>query len=61
MINMKILYYTSTGNNLYIAKQLGGDLYSIPQLMKDEAFDIEDEIVGIVFSRVFCNVSKDSS
>jgi len=58
MINMKILYYTSTGNNLYIAKQLGGDLYSIPQLMKDEAFDIEDEIVGIVFPVFFATSPK---
>ena len=55
---MKILYYTSTGNNLYIAKQLGEDLYSIPQLMKDEAFDIEDEIVGIVFPVFFATSPK---
>ena len=40
---MKTLYYTSTGNNLYIAKQLGGELISIPQLMKKNEFDIEDD------------------
>ena len=50
---MKILYYTSTGNNLYIAKRLGGDLLSIPQLMKDKIFDIEDDVVGIVFPVFF--------
>ena len=44
---MKTLYYTSTGNNLYIAKQIGGELLSIPQLMKNEVFDIEQEIVAM--------------
>ncbi|WP_407452994.1 hypothetical protein [Methanobrevibacter sp.] len=46
---MKTLYSTSTGNNLYIAKQLGGELLSIPQLMKKNEFDIEDDAVGIIF------------
>lgn len=50
---MKILYYTSTGNNLYISKQLGGELLSIPQLMKNNEFYIEDNIVGIVFPVFF--------
>lgn len=50
---MKILYYTSTGNNLYISKRLGGDLLSIPQLMKNNEFYIEDDIVGIVFPVFF--------
>lgn len=55
---MKILYYTSTGNNLYIAKRLGGELLSIPQLMKDNVFDIEDECVGIVFPVFFATSPK---
>ena len=55
---MKILYYTSTGNNLHIAKQLGGELLSIPQLMKDGIFDIEDDIVGIVFPVFFATSPK---
>lgn len=46
---MKILYFTSTGNNLYIAKSLGGELLSIPQLVKNNEYDIEDECVGIIF------------
>lgn len=50
---MKILYFTSTGNNLYIAHQLGGELLSIPQMVKDDIFDIEDESVGIV-PGIFC-------
>lgn len=55
---MKILYYTTTGNNLYIAKQLGGELYSIPQLVRDELFDIEDDIVRIVFPVFFATSPK---
>lgn len=55
---MKILYYTSTGNNLYISKQLGGELLSIPQLMKNETFDIEDDAVGIVFPVFFATSPK---
>lgn len=55
---MKILYYTTTGNNLYIAKQLGGELYSIPQLMGNDVFDIEDDVVGIVFPVFFATSPK---
>ena len=55
---MKILYYTSTGNNLYISKRLGGELLSIPQLMKDNIFDIEDDAVGIVFPVFFATSPK---
>lgn len=55
---MKILYYTTTGNNLYIARKLGGELLSIPQLMKTQTFDIEDDIVGIVFPVFFATSPK---
>lgn len=55
---MKILYYTTTGNNLYIAKQLGGELYSIPQFMGNDVFDIEDDVVGIVFPVFFATSPK---
>lgn len=55
---MKTLYYTSTGNNLYIAKQIGGELLSIPQLMKNEVFDIEDDAVGIIFPMFFATSPK---
>ena len=50
---MKILYFTSTGNNLYISKKLGGELFSIPQLMKNNDFNVEDDVVGIVFPVYF--------
>ncbi|SPW87228.1 Uncharacterised protein [Enterococcus faecium] len=32
---MTILYFTATGNSLYVAKRLGGKLISIPQMIKE--------------------------
>jgi len=55
---MKILYFTSTGNNLYISKKLGGELLSIPQLMKNSEFDISGDIVGIVFPVYYATSPK---
>ena len=55
---MKILYYTSTGNNLHIAKRIGGELLSIPQLMKNNHLEIEDDIVGIIFPVFFATSPK---
>ena len=46
---MKIFYFTGTGNSLYIAKRFGGDLYSIPQVLKGEESIFEDEKIGIIF------------
>ncbi|HOY67796.1 MAG TPA: EFR1 family ferrodoxin [Candidatus Ozemobacteraceae bacterium] len=46
---MKILYFTSTGNCLWIAKELGGELLSIPRMIKENRYEFEDDAVGIVF------------
>ncbi|MGQ1784789.1 MULTISPECIES: EFR1 family ferrodoxin [unclassified Saccharicrinis] len=46
---MKILYFTATGNSLHIAKSLGGELLSIPQMDKQGIYDFTDEKIGIVF------------
>ncbi|MFA9378289.1 MAG: EFR1 family ferrodoxin [Lachnotalea sp.] len=46
---MKILYFTATGNNLYVAKRIGDEYYSIPKLMKEGIFDFEDDKIGIIF------------
>jgi ferredoxin/protein involved in ribonucleotide reduction len=46
--SMKTLYFTSTGNCLYVAKRIGGELLSIPQLQKENSYDINDDIVGII-------------
>ena len=44
-----IFYYTSTGNSLYVAKQLGDEkLISIPQALKEDNLIYEDEVIGIV-------------
>ena len=47
-----ILYFTGTGNCLYVARQLGGknsELLSIPQLMKQNDIEIEADEIGIVY------------
>ncbi|OOB80556.1 MAG: hypothetical protein BEN19_04275 [Epulopiscium sp. Nuni2H_MBin003] len=46
---MTILYFTATGNNLYVAKEIGGELCSIPQMIKEEKFNFSDDKIGIVF------------
>jgi ferredoxin len=46
---MKIFYFTATGNSLYAAKSFGGELYSIPKVLKNNELDFEDEKIGIVF------------
>lgn len=46
---VKTFYFTATGNCLYVAKRIGGDLYSIPQMMKDDKREIEDDAIGFVF------------
>ena len=45
---MTICYFTATGNCLYVARRIGGTLLSIPQLMRQESIEIEDDAVGIV-------------
>jgi len=55
---MKILYFTATGNNLYVAKRIGGESYSIPKLMKLGQFEFEDEKIGIVFPSYYGGVPK---
>lgn len=45
---MKVCYFTATGNSLYVAKRIGGELLSIPRLMKQDSIEITDDAVGIV-------------
>lgn len=45
---MTVCYFTASGNCLYIAKRIGGTLLSVPQLMRQEIIEIEDDAVGIV-------------
>ena len=46
---MKIFYFTATGNSLYVAKRIGGELYSIPQMLKEGTSEFTDEEIGFVF------------
>ena len=50
---MKTCYFTATGNSLYVSKRIGGELLSIPQLMRQDKIVITDEAVGIVCP-VYC-------
>ena len=45
---MKICYFTATGNCMYVAKRIGGELLSIPQLMRQEKIELTDDAVGVV-------------
>ena len=47
-----ILYFTATGNSLYIARQLADEdteLLSIPQMVKQDRRDFEADEIGIVY------------
>lgn len=46
---MKIFYFTATGNSLYVAKRIGGELCSIPQMVKEGMREFADEAIGFVF------------
>lgn len=45
---MTICYFTASGNCLYIARRIGGNLLSVPQLMRQDTIEINDDAVGIV-------------
>lgn len=45
---MTILYFTSTGNNLYLAKRIGGKLISIPKAIKENTLSFKDDRIGII-------------
>ena len=44
-----LFYFTATGNSLYVARQFDQDLKSIPQVMKQENLEFEDETIGVVW------------
>ena len=46
---MKILYFTGTGNCLAVAKRFDAELLSIPQMIKNKIYEIEDDVVGIIY------------
>jgi len=46
---MKIFYFSATGNSLYIAQSLGGEIFSITHCLKSKLFDFEDDTIGFIF------------
>lgn len=46
---MKIFYFTSTGNSLLAAKTIGGELTSIPKILRSSHLQFRDECIGLVF------------
>lgn len=44
-----IFYFTATGNSLFVAKELGGELISIPQAMKDGALNYTADEIGVIY------------
>lgn len=43
-----IFYFTGTGNSLYAAKELDSEIYSIPQVLRQEKRSFTAEKIGIV-------------
>jgi len=46
---MTVFYFTGTGNSLAIAKRIGGNLISIPQVMDKTNNVYEDDVIGVIF------------
>jgi len=46
---MKVLYFSSTGNCLYVAKRTGGECLAIPTLIEKGADEFRDDVVGVIF------------
>lgn len=50
---MTVFYFSATGNSLAVAKQIGGNLISIPQVIDGPETHYKDDVIGIVFP-IFC-------
>lgn len=46
---MTIFYFTSTGNCLAVAKKIGGNLVSIPQVIDSPDLHFKDNVIGLIF------------
>lgn len=55
---MKIIYFTGTGNCLYVAKKISGNLLSIPQLINNEVYNLKDDMIGIIFPCYFWTMPR---
>jgi ferredoxin len=55
---LKIFYFTGTGNSLYVAKRIGGERYSIPQMTRGDKKEFSDETIGFVFPCYFIGIPR---
>lgn len=56
---MKILYFTSTGNCLWVARKFTDTPLSIVQLLRSESYEISDnEAIGIVVPDHVCDIPE---
>ncbi len=46
---MKILYFTASGNSMHVAKSFGGEILSVPKMIKEGTYEFSDDKIGVVF------------
>ena len=46
---MTVLYFSSTGNCLYLSKRIGGEIVSIPKCIEENKHTFEDKEIGVIF------------
>lgn len=46
---MIVFYFSATGNSLSVAKRIGGNLISIPQVVDAKKLEYKDDVIGLVF------------
>lgn len=46
-----VLYFTGTGNSLYVAKSLSSHIVSIPAALRDKHFNYEADEIGLVYPK----------
>ena len=44
-----IFYFTGTGNSLFVAKEIGGELISIPQAIKNSKLNYTADEIGLIY------------
>lgn len=44
-----VFFFSATGNSLYVARQAGGELLSIPQVMQGGQWEFEADEIGLVY------------
>ena len=58
MFNLITLFFSGTGNCLYVAKEIGGKVLNISELLWSDEYNIEDDVVGFVFPCYYYGVPR---